>query len=81
MEIPADKDIYCAEKHIFHLPGQRGDPLCWVKWNVWFQLLSVVRLCTNFNEKKKKKVQSNFIFLFYLRKINAKLFCVAPIMH
>lgn len=28
MEIPADKDTYCEEKHIFHLPGQHGDPLC-----------------------------------------------------
>lgn len=67
MEIPADKDTYCAEKHIFHLPGQRGDPLCWVKWNVWFQLLSVVRLCTNFDEKKRTE-QFYFFVLFKKKK-------------
>lgn len=70
MEIPADKDTYCAEKHIFHLPGQRGDPLCWVKWNVWFQLLSVVRLCTNFDEKKE---QSDFTFFVLFKKKKCKV--------
>lgn len=77
MGIPADKDTHCAEKHIFHLPGQRGDPLCWAKWNVWFQLLSMVRLCINFDEKN----QTNPIYFVLFKKKKWKLVCVAPVMH